>query len=46
MSNKSAPKPYVIGPNEGRVYPMGRMSAIFKADGNETTDASLSTHTN
>lgn len=26
----------VLGPGEGRVYPMGRISAVFKADGAET----------
>jgi quercetin dioxygenase-like cupin family protein len=26
----------VLGPGEGRAYPMGRISAIFKADGAET----------
>jgi len=25
-----------LGPGEGRVYPMGRISALFKADGSET----------
>lgn len=25
-----------LPPNEGRPYPMGRISAVFKADGNET----------
>lgn len=29
-------KPLVIKPNQGRDYPMGRMSAIFKADLEET----------
>ena len=29
-------KPLLLRPGEGRVYPMGRMSAIFKADGDET----------
>lgn len=29
-------KPIVLGPNEGRAYPMGRISAVFKADGAET----------
>jgi mannose-6-phosphate isomerase-like protein (cupin superfamily) len=28
--------PVVLGPGEGRVYPMGRISALFKADGAET----------
>lgn len=26
----------ILGPNEGRSYPMGRISAVFKADGAET----------
>lgn len=26
----------VLGPGEGRSYPMGRISAVFKADGKET----------
>jgi hypothetical protein len=25
-------KPVVLAPGEGRAYPMGRISAIFKAD--------------
>lgn len=29
-------KPLIVQPNEGRSYSMGRMSAIFKADGDET----------
>lgn len=29
-------KPIVLEPNEGRKYPMGRMSAVFKADLGET----------
>ncbi len=28
--------PVVLGPGEGRAYPMGRISALFKADGVET----------
>jgi mannose-6-phosphate isomerase-like protein (cupin superfamily) len=28
--------PVVLGPGEGRTYPMGRLSAVFKADGDET----------
>jgi mannose-6-phosphate isomerase-like protein (cupin superfamily) len=28
--------PIVLGPGEGRPYPMGRLSAVFKADGAET----------
>ena len=30
--------PVVLGPGEGRAYPMGRISAIFKADGAETAE--------
>jgi mannose-6-phosphate isomerase-like protein (cupin superfamily) len=29
-------KPLVLAPGEGRAYPMGRVSAIFKADGEES----------
>ena len=29
-------KPIVIGPEQGRVYPMGRLRAVFKADCEET----------
>jgi mannose-6-phosphate isomerase-like protein (cupin superfamily) len=29
-------KPIVLKPGEGRSYPMGRISALFKADGDET----------
>lgn len=29
-------RPVVLGPGEGREYPMGRLSAVFKADGEET----------
>lgn len=28
-------QPLVLGPGEGRSYPMGRISAVFKADGAE-----------
>jgi mannose-6-phosphate isomerase-like protein (cupin superfamily) len=31
-----ARRPVVLGPGEGRRYPMGRISALFKADGAET----------
>jgi mannose-6-phosphate isomerase-like protein (cupin superfamily) len=31
-------RPLVLLPGEGRKYPMGRISAIFKADGAETAD--------
>ncbi len=36
MNQKSELKPFVLNPNDGRAYPMGRMSAVFKADGEET----------
>jgi mannose-6-phosphate isomerase-like protein (cupin superfamily) len=29
-------RPIVLGPGEGREYPMGRLSAVFKADGDES----------
>src|SRR5262245_42196723 len=29
-------KPIVLGPGQGRAYPMGRISAVFKADEDET----------
>jgi quercetin dioxygenase-like cupin family protein len=29
-------KPIILGPAEGRAYPMGRISALFKADEAET----------
>lgn len=29
-------RPVVLGPGEGRAYPMGSVSAVFKADGAET----------
>ena len=29
-------RPVVLAPGEGRSYPMGRISAVFKADGAET----------
>ena len=29
-------RPVILGPGEGRAYPMGRISAVFKADGAET----------
>lgn len=28
--------PIVLAPGQGRAYPMGRISALFKADGPET----------
>jgi len=36
----TAPRnPIFLAPGEGRGYPMGRISAIFKADGKETASA-------
>lgn len=32
----SSRRPIVLSPGEGRAYPMGRISAVFKADGDET----------
>ena len=32
-------KPVVLTPGGGRSYPMGRISAVFKADGDETKQA-------
>jgi mannose-6-phosphate isomerase-like protein (cupin superfamily) len=32
-------RPVVRGPGEGRDYPMGRISAVFKADGDESGGA-------
>lgn len=29
-------KTLILGPGEGRSYPMGRIAAVFKADGEET----------
>jgi quercetin dioxygenase-like cupin family protein len=29
-------KPVILHPGEGRAYPMGRIGAVFKADGDET----------
>ena len=38
MSNSKAGarRPVVLAPGKGRAYPMGRISAVFKADGPET----------
>lgn len=33
---KNERKPVVLAPGEGRAYPMGRISAVFKADDAET----------
>ena len=35
-TKKSERAPVILGPGSGRIYPMGRMSAIFKADEGET----------
>ena len=32
----SATNPIILLPGEGRIYPMGRITAVFKADGPET----------
>ena len=32
-------KPIVLAPGRGRAYPMGRIGAVFKADGDETAGA-------
>lgn len=34
--NSGTRKPLIIAPDQGRHYAMGRMSAVFKADGTET----------
>jgi mannose-6-phosphate isomerase-like protein (cupin superfamily) len=36
MNASTSRKPVVLGPGEGRAYPMGRIAAVFKADGSET----------
>jgi mannose-6-phosphate isomerase-like protein (cupin superfamily) len=36
ISSTAGRRPVVLGPGEGREYPMGRLSAVFKADGAET----------
>jgi mannose-6-phosphate isomerase-like protein (cupin superfamily) len=38
MTDKDGPQPIVLGPGEGRSYEMGRLRAVFKADGAETGD--------
>lgn len=38
-ASKASRKPIVLEPGAGRRYPMGRISAIFKADEAETNDA-------
>ena len=36
--NQTNRSPIFLFPNEGRAYPMGRISAVFKADGAETQE--------
>jgi mannose-6-phosphate isomerase-like protein (cupin superfamily) len=36
--NETNRRPIFLLPNEGRAYPMGRISAVFKADGDETRE--------
>jgi mannose-6-phosphate isomerase-like protein (cupin superfamily) len=38
-TSQSARKPIVLPPGGGRKYPMGRIGAVFKADGDETARA-------
>ena len=35
-ADASSRKAVILGPGEGRAYPMGRIGAVFKADGVET----------
>ncbi len=35
-AHSSHRRPVILGPGEGREYPMGRLSAVFKAGGEET----------
>ncbi len=35
-SESAGRKPVILGPGDGRKYPMGRIAAVFKADGIET----------
>lgn len=37
-NDESARAPVVLQPGEGRHYPMGRISAVFKADSGQTRD--------
>lgn len=39
MANDLGNTPLIIGPDEGRTYSMGRMSAVFKADLAETNSS-------
>lgn len=36
MNKRTELKPLVLNPKQGRAYPMGRMTAVFKADLKET----------
>src|SRR5207247_10794710 len=36
QTRPSSRKPVILGPGEGRSYPMGRIAALFKADEFET----------
>jgi mannose-6-phosphate isomerase-like protein (cupin superfamily) len=39
ISSAASPRSaLILGPGEGREYPMGRISALFKADGSETAN--------
>jgi quercetin dioxygenase-like cupin family protein len=38
-TSQQARKPIVLRPGAGRAYPMGRINAVFKADGDETAQA-------
>ncbi len=37
-SQKPARQPVILAPGKGRAYPMGRISALFKADEDETAN--------
>ena len=39
MTENVEQKPLILKPGEGRLYPMGRMEAVFKADLTETSSA-------
>lgn len=36
QDNRNPRSPVILEPDAGRSYPMGRISAVFKADGDET----------
>ena len=38
-TSQSAREPVILTPGAGRAYPMGRIRAVFKADGDETAQA-------